>query len=104
MLGCTPKGEEVTPAILQVSDTGKGKVELLHPGKELEFEVKGKSLEISVPGDLPDDLACAFKLTGFKTSLTPEAQARRDAALSQLQSAPIDPGKKQADNIMFGRE
>ena len=94
----------VSPAILQVSSSRNGKVELIHPSLELDFEVKGKKLKISIPKDLPVDVAYAFKLTGFKTSLTPAAQASRDAALEKLNSAPIDPGKKHADNIKFGQE
>jgi hypothetical protein len=71
---------------------------------ELDFEVKGERLKIFVPKNLPVDFAYAFKLTGFNASLTPAAQANRDAALEKLNSAPIDPGKKDADNIKFGQE
>jgi alpha-L-fucosidase len=100
----TPEDGLVSPTILQINPSKKGKVELVHPKMELDFEVKGERLKIFVPKNLPVDFAYAFKLTGFNASLTPAAQANRDAALEKLNSAPIDPGKKDADNIKFGQE
>ena len=87
---------------MQVGSARNGKVELIGHDGELKFDVKDKQLTIYAPKERPCDYAYAFKLTGFKTSLTAEAQAVRDAALKRLMQGPIDPGKAGHNNKMFG--
>ncbi len=87
-----PQGR-FSPTILQVDDASGGRVELVgHPG-ELRYRVDGKRLSIDVPAQPPCDHAYAFKLAGFKTSITPAAAAARDEALKELQAGPNEPGK-----------
>ena len=79
-----PEGK-LRPTILQIDDATAGKVQLIgHPG-DLSFTKKGKRITIDVPAKAPCDYAYAFRLTGFKTSITPTAAAARDKALKQLQ-------------------
>jgi alpha-L-fucosidase len=99
----TPENGVVSPSIVQVDAFENGKVELVDPKMEMEFEVNDGRLSITVPKDLKPALAHAFKLTGFRTRLTPEARAKREAALKALAEGPIDPGKKHKDNIRFGQ-
>lgn len=99
-----PDGGSVSPEILRVGHAGKGRVTQVGHDDELPFEVNDGRLTFRVPADLPSDLAYAFKLTGFETTLAPEAQARRDAALKALAEGPIDPGKKDRNSIRFGQE
>ncbi len=97
-----PEDGKVSPSILKVVDNGKGKIEMLGNDGELNFKIKDGRLMIRVPGKKPCDYAYAFKLTGFTTSLTADAQKNREATLRELMENPIDPGKKHPDNIMFG--
>jgi alpha-L-fucosidase len=87
-----PQGK-FSPTILQIEDATGGQVELVgHPGK-LKYQVDGKRISIDVPAQPPGEHAYAFKLTGFKTSITSEAAAAREEALQKLKAEPIDPGK-----------
>lgn len=97
-----PENGKISPSIMQVGNARNGKVELIGHDGELKFDVKDKQLTIYAPKERPCDYAYAFKLTGFKTSLTAEAQAVRDAALKKLMQGPIDPGKARHKNKMFG--
>ena len=97
-----PENGKISPSIVQVGSARNGKVELIGHDGELKFDVKDKQLTIYAPKERPCDYAYAFKLTGFKTSLTAEAQAVRDAALKRLMQGPIDPGKAGHNNKMFG--
>jgi alpha-L-fucosidase len=89
-----PQGR-LRPTILQVDDPNVGQVQLVgHPGN-LGFTLEGKRITIDVPAKPPCGYAYAFKLTGFKTSLTPEAVKAREEALKKLQAEPMGPGKTQ---------
>lgn len=98
-----PKDRTLRPTILQVDDAASAKVEMLGQDGDLEFSVEQKRLKISLPEDAPEQMAYAFKLTGFELSLTPEAQERRQAELVKLTNGPIDPGKNHPRNIQFGQ-
>ncbi|WP_146403146.1 alpha-L-fucosidase [Planctomycetes bacterium CA13] len=93
----------VAPSIIQIDESESGKVVLVGRDEELKFEVTEGRLTIHAPKNLATDFAHAFKLTGFKARLTPDAKARRDAELEKLHSGPIDPGKLHNDNIQFGQ-
>ncbi len=80
-----PKGR-FSPTALQVDDATGGKVELIGHAGSLSYSVDGKRIRIDVPAKPPCDYAYAFKLSGFKTSITPEAAAARDEALKTLRS------------------
>ena len=58
-----------------------------------------KRITIDAPGKPPCDHAYAFKLSGSKTSITPDVAAARDEAMKKLQSdlnnASKAEGKKQ---------
>jgi alpha-L-fucosidase len=74
------------PTILQIDDAAAGKVELLGHRGAVSHRVQGKRIAIEVPSQAPGDHAYVFKLTGFKTSLTPDAAKAREAALKDLSS------------------
>ncbi len=93
-----------SPTILQVDDAGGGRVELLGHAGDLKYQVQGKRLAIDVPAQPPGDYAYVFKLTGFKTSLTPQAAKAHEAALQQLQAGPIDPGKVDGKKARPGKK
>lgn len=97
-----PENGRVNPTILEVEDTGWGKVEMLGNQGELKYTVKDNKLTIHAPKNKPCKYAYAFKLTGFKTRLTDGAQQIRNATLKELMENPIDPGKSHPGNIMFG--
>ena len=92
-----PQGK-LSPAIVQIDDATGAQVELIGHAGRLNYRVDGKRLSIDVPAKPPCDYAYAFKLTGFKTSLTPEAAKARDETLKKLQAQPIDPGKVKGKN------
>jgi alpha-L-fucosidase len=100
-----PEDGVIVPQSLQIDDHQSGKVELIgHKGK-LKWEVSGQRLIIQVPDEKPCDMAYAFKLTGFKAGLTPEAEAAQKAELEKLLSESIDPGKKDIKTTTrFGEE
>jgi len=80
-----PQGR-FSPAILQIDDATGGKVELIGHAGSLKYHVDGKRITIDVPGKPPCDHAYVFKLSGFKTSITPDVAAARDEAMKKLQS------------------
>lgn len=90
-----PQGS-FSPSILQIDDARGGQVELIGRPGQLSYRVDGQRLIVSVPDQRPGPYAYAFKLTGFKTSLTPAGAQARDAALKELQAQSIDPGKPAA--------
>jgi alpha-L-fucosidase len=85
--------ETFRPTILQIEEAARGQVHLLGRPGPLRYEVQGKRLQVEVPAQPSGDHAYVFKLTGFKTSLTPEAAQARDEALKKLPAPSIDAGK-----------
>lgn len=65
------------------------------PGK-LPYEVVDKRLVIDVPARPEGQPAYAFKLTGFKSSLTPEAARAREESLKKVQADLMNLGQPAA--------
>ncbi len=98
-----PENGIIVPKSLKIE--GDGQVELIGHDGELEWKLNGKRLRIQVPEEKPCDMAYAFKLTGFKTSLTAKAAATQKAELEALLKTSIDPGKKDiSTTTRFGEE
>ncbi len=87
-----PQGR-LHPTILQIDDASGGQVELLGRPGPLRYQVNGNRLDVEVPVQPSGDYAYVFKLTGFKTSITPEAAKARDEALKKLEAPGNNSGK-----------
>lgn len=98
-----PEDGMIAPEIVQVNDAQNGKVELIGSKKELQFEVEDKRLVIITPSKMKDEMAYAFRLTGFDLGLTPEAAEKRALDLKKLKEGSIDAGKDLKGNIRFGQ-
>ncbi len=85
-----PEDLSFSPEILQIDGQLNAKVELLGHSGALAYQVNNKKLTVTVPTKKPGNYAYSFKLTGFETSLTPEAAAKRAATIESFKTNPPD--------------
>ncbi|MHB8901259.1 MAG: alpha-L-fucosidase [Thermoguttaceae bacterium] len=78
--------EKLRPTILRVGEAGAGQVELVGKPGKLTWRVENGRLSVDMPDRPAGQPAYAFKLSGFRLSLTPEAVRAKEESLKKVEA------------------